>query len=65
MEINKLLKKVKGIHTIESIKDILKAPKKKAIYYVYRLRKKGYVKTKKLSSNKRVYNISFENKLKG
>lgn len=39
--------------------------KEKAAYYIYRLRKKGYVKTKKDSRNKRIYSISFENKLGG
>ncbi len=59
------LKKIQGVQTIPSIMDILNVSRKKAIYYVYRLRKKGYVKTKRLSNNKRVYNISFENRLKG
>ena len=60
-----LLKELEGIQTIASIMDILHISKEKAIYYVYFLRKKGYVKTKRLSNNKRVYNISFENRLKG
>lgn len=60
-----LLKRLEGIQTINSVRSILNINKKKAIYYVHRLRKKGYVKTKKLSSNKRVYNISFENRLRG
>lgn len=65
MKTRELLKKLEGIQTIETVMDILDVSRKKAIYYVYRLRKKGYVKTKKLSDNKRVYNISFENRLKG
>ena len=60
-----LLRELEGIQTIASIIDILHITKEKAIYYVYLLRKKGYVKTKRLSNNKRVYNISFENRLKG
>ena len=60
-----LLKELEGIQTMTSIMDILHISKEKAIYYVYLLRKKGYVKTKRLSNNKRVYNISFENRLKG
>ncbi len=60
-----LLNKTKGIHTIESIMDILKLPKDKAIFQIHKLRKQGYVKTKRLSNNKRVYNISEENKLRG
>ncbi|MEA2036514.1 MAG: hypothetical protein U9O94_03335 [Nanoarchaeota archaeon] len=65
MKTKELLKKLEGIQTIETVKDILGITMKKAIYYIFRLRKKGYVKTKKLSDNKRVYNISFENRLKG
>ncbi len=65
MEIIKLIKKIEGIQTIESIMSILSINRKIAIDYVSKLRKKGYVKTKRLSNNKRVYNISFENRLKG
>ena len=60
-----LLKKLEGTQTIESVKDILHVNKKMAIYYIYRLRKEGYVKTKKQSNNNRVYNISLENTLGG
>ncbi|MEK6859777.1 MAG: hypothetical protein AABX54_03090 [Nanoarchaeota archaeon] len=70
ININVLLKMLAGNHTLSSIIDILnenkiKTNKQKAIYLMHRLRKKGYVKTEKLSNNKRVYNISFNNKLKG
>ena len=65
METKLLLKKLDGIQTIDSASNILKTSKDKVIYYLFRLRKEGYVKTKRLSNNKRVYNISFENKLKG
>lgn len=65
MESKELLRKLEGIQTIETVMDALKKNKEKAIYCLYRLRKKGFVKTKRLSSNKRAYNISFENKLKG
>src|SRR3989338_1299564 len=65
MKIEELLKKLRGIHTIESIMSTLKINKSKAVYCVYQLRKGGYVKTKQLSDKKRFYNISFENKLKG
>ena len=65
METEILLKKLEGVQTIDSASNILKTSKDKAVYYVFRLRKEGYVKTKRLSNNKRVYNISFENKLKG
>lgn len=65
MNTKELLKKLKGLQTIESIMSILNINRKKAIYHIHRLRKKGYVKTKRLSNKKRVYNISFENKLNG
>lgn len=65
METELLLKKLEGIQTVDSASGLLRASKDKAIYYLYRLRKEGYVKTKRLSNNKRVYDISFENKLKG
>src|SRR3989338_10143850 len=65
METEMFLKKLEGVQTIDSASNILKTSKNKAIYYIFHLRKEGYVKTKRLSNNKRVYNISFENKLKG
>ena len=65
MDVDILFKKLKGIHTIETVMDSLGVTRKKAIYSIYRLRNEGYVKTKRLSDNKRVYNISFENKLGG
>ncbi len=65
MKNEEILKKLEGIQTIETVMDALGINREKAIYYIYRLRKRGYVKTKKLSNNKRVYNISFENRLKG
>ncbi len=65
MRIKYLLKKLEGVQTIESVMDLLEVKKKKAIYYIYRLRKQGYVKTKRLSSNRRMYDISFEHKLGG
>ncbi|MBI2208559.1 hypothetical protein HYU50_03610 [Candidatus Woesearchaeota archaeon] len=65
METGILLKKLEGVQTIDSASNILNTNKGKTIYYLFRLRKEGYVKTKRLSNNKRVYNISFENKLKG
>lgn len=60
-----LLKKIEGIHSIESIATAMHVNKNKAVYYVYRLRKQGYVKTRKNSKNKRIYYISFDNKLGG
>jgi DNA-binding Lrp family transcriptional regulator len=65
MNIKDLLKKLEGIQTINTVASILNTGKDKAIYHIHRLREQGYVKTKRLSSNKRVYNISFENRLGG
>ena len=65
MKRNELLQKLAGIQTIESVMDILKVDKRIAIYYLHRLRKWGYVKTMKQSNNRRVYNISLDNKLGG
>jgi len=65
MKTKELLKKLEGVHTITSISDLLNVSKQKAAYYVCRLRKAGYVKTKRLRDNRRVYNISFENRLGG
>ena len=63
-------KMLEGSHTLDSIIRILNenginTDKKRSIYILHRLRKKGYVKTKYLSNKKRVYNISFENSLNG
>ena len=65
MDQNMLLQKLAGIQTIESVKDILKVNAKKAIYYVQRLKKQGYVKTRRQRNNRRVYTIALENKLGG
>ena len=65
MQTIKLLQKLAGIQTIESVMDILNVDRKMAIYYLHRLRKEKYVKTKRLSNNRRVYNISMDNKLGG
>lgn len=65
METKILLKKLAGIHTIESIMDILSVSKKKAIYYVYRLRKQGYVKTRAASNKIRIYYINKKNRFGG
>src|SRR3989344_3345247 len=63
MEKREILQKLAGIQTIESVMDILEVDKRMAIYYIHRLRKEGYVKTKRQSNNRRVYNISLDNKL--
>ncbi len=60
-----LLQKLTGIQTIESVMDLLRVDRRMAIYYLHRLRKEGYVKTKRQSNNRRVYTISVDNKLGG
>lgn len=65
MNINDLLRKLEGVHTIKSVMSLLEADKEKAVYYIYQLRNRGYVKTKKMSDNTRVYSISAENRLGG
>ncbi|MCX6748584.1 MAG: hypothetical protein NT076_03185 [Candidatus Pacearchaeota archaeon] len=59
------LETVKGAHTLESVITLLNLNRIKAIKLLSALRKKGYVKTKRLSNNKRLYDISFENRLNG
>ena len=56
--------KLKGTQTINSIMDILNINRNQAIKYIHKLRKQGYVKTKRVN-NIRVYNISENNKLNG
>ena len=65
MDIKELLQKLAGIQTAETVMDALNVDKKMAIYYLHRLRKEGYVKTRRQSNNRRVYTISVDNKLGG
>lgn len=65
MDIREALKKLEGVQTIDSIMSILNANRTRAIYLVHRLRKEGYVKTLMTTDRRRVYYISFENKLGG
>ncbi len=65
MKTENLLKKLEGIQSIDTVMAILKVDKKKAVYYIYRLRKEGYVKTKAASNKIRIYYISRKNKLGG
>lgn len=65
METKTLIKKLEGIHTIKSVIDTLNVDRKKAIYYIYRLRKECYVKTKASSDKTRIYYIYRKNKLGG
>lgn len=65
MEMLELVKKLEGTQTVESVKDLLQVNRAMAIYYLYRLRKEGYVKTRRQSNNRRVYTISLDHKLGG
>jgi hypothetical protein len=65
MQVRLLLKRLEGVQTVKSVATILGVPIKKAIYYIHRLRKQGYVKTARASDGSRVYSISFENKFGG
>ncbi|HIH18228.1 MAG TPA: hypothetical protein HA282_02090 [Nanoarchaeota archaeon] len=65
MRTQELVNKIKGIQTLESIKSALNVDRARAIYLVYRLKRKGYVKTQYTSDKKRVYHISPENVLGG
>ncbi len=58
MKISDLGAKLEGIHTLESITSTLKVNKRTAVNYISKLRKQGFVKTKRTSSGKRIYNIS-------
>lgn len=63
MELSKLLKELTGIHTINSAMLALNVSKEKAIYYIYRLKKAGYVRTKRSHNKIRIYDISPTNKM--
>src|SRR3989338_9211050 len=65
MKVEDLVRKTEGLQTINSIMALLKVDKKKAVNLVHRLRKRGYVKTRRLKEGARVYGIAFENRLKG
>lgn len=65
MKLHTLFKQIEGTQTTKSITALLNVNKAKAIYLVHRLRKAGYVKTKKNIDGSRIYYISLENKLGG
>ena len=65
MKIADLTQKLEGIYTLESIMETLKVDRSTAMNYVSKLRKQGYVKTKRTSSGKRIYSISRLNKIGG
>jgi DNA-binding MarR family transcriptional regulator len=53
-----VLLQLQGTHTIKSVMTLLGVDKKKAIYYIHRLRKQGFVTTTKKSNQQRIYTIS-------
>lgn len=65
MNIRDTVKKLEGIHDIESIRSILNISRSTAISYVSELRKAGYVKTRYTHTHKRIYHISLINKVGG
>jgi hypothetical protein len=65
MLIRELLKRLEGIQTIDTVMSILNVNRQKAVYYIHRLRKEGYVRTQYSPLKKRVYHISFEIKQGG
>jgi len=65
MKLKKVLKQIEGMQTIKSIMTLLDITKPAAIQLIYRLRKEGYVNTNRTNDKTRVYDISYENKLKG
>jgi hypothetical protein len=56
---------LEGVHTIRSVMAVLGVRRNRAVYFIHRLRKEGYVRTHKRSDQTRVYFISFQNKLGG
>ncbi len=65
MHKEELLKRLEGVHTLQSVILVLGVKRQQAAYYIHRLRKAGYVKTARSSNGNRIYSISFENKLGG
>lgn len=60
-----LINKINGVQTIQSIMKILDINRRQAIDQVSKLRKAGYVKTRRISNGKRIYHISKQNLIGG
>lgn len=60
-----LTKKLGGIYTLELIMTTLNIDRSTAMNYISKLRRQGYVKTKRTSSGKRIYTISKQNRIGG
>lgn len=65
MKKEELLERLKGIQTVDSTMERLRINSAQAIYYLYRLRKEGYVKTQYGKGKKRIYYIGRENLIGG
>lgn len=65
MDILKLAQEMEGTNTLKSIQAILSVSRARAIYLMYRLRKSGFVMTKRDSEGERIYYISPRNTLGG
>jgi len=53
----KLAKILRGLHTVETIQNVLKINRKTAVNYVYELRKRGFVETERGKNRVRRYRI--------
>ena len=56
---------LRGLNTIQMVENSLNVDKARAIYLIYKLRKKGFVETTYQSDKTRVYHISPQNALGG
>lgn len=65
MKTKDALGRLEGVQTIGSIMSVMGVNRARAIYLVHRLRNGGYVRTRMGPGRKRVYDISFGNKLGG
>ncbi len=65
MKIEELFREVEGIKTIEMLQKQFNVDRARAIYIIYRLRKRGYVKTIYGAGKIRTYIISLRNKQGG
>lgn len=61
----KIAESLQGIWTLETLADRLKIDRSKAIYFIHRLRKLGFVKTSYGVGKRRIYRISLGNKQGG
>ncbi len=60
-----LARKLNGLNTVKMIESALNVDRARAIYLVYKLRKRGFVETKYGANKMRVYHISPQNALGG